>query len=104
MDIGYLGDKYYAGLSAYYLGPSPVRENNSAETDAASAVDLKLGTNIGKNWAVELQWLNIFDQDRHNPNLSVIDQIAAAEAFVEELYYQPIPPQTLRLYFRYSIN
>ncbi len=104
VDIGYLGDKYYAGVTAYYLGPSPVREDNSAETDAASAVDLKIGTNIGKNWSIELQWLNIFDQDRHNPDLSVIDQIAAAEAFVEELYYQPIPPQTLRLYFRYSIN
>jgi hypothetical protein len=104
IDIGYLGDKYYAGVTAYYLGPSPVREDNSAETDAASAVDLKIGTNIGKKWAVELQWLNIFDQDRHNPDLSVIDQIAAAEAFVEELYYQPIPPQTLRLYLRYTIN
>ena len=104
LDIGYIGDKYYAGISAYYLGPSPVREDNSAETAAVSAVDLKIGANISKKWSLELQWLNIFDQDRNNPDLSVIDQIAAAEAFVEELYYQPIPPQTLRLYIRYSIN
>jgi hypothetical protein len=104
LDVGYIGDKYYVGLTAYYLGPSPVREDNQAKTEAASAVDLKLGRRFGKHWAIELQWLNIFDQDRNNPDLSVVDQIAAAEAFIEEFYYQPIPPQTLRLYLRYSID
>ncbi|MCZ6829939.1 MAG: TonB-dependent receptor [Gammaproteobacteria bacterium] len=101
--VGYLGDRYYINLDALFLGPSPFLEDNSAETDPVSSIDLYIGGNIGKNLTVELQWLNIADNDRNNSDVSFIDRVAAAEAFVEELYYNPIPARTLRVYLRYYL-
>jgi outer membrane receptor protein involved in Fe transport len=99
--FGYLGDRYYINVDTLYLGPSPFLEDNSAETDEVTSVDLYIGGNISKNATMELQWLNIADNSRTNSDVSFIDRVAAAEAFVEELYYNPVPARTLRLYFRY---
>jgi outer membrane receptor protein involved in Fe transport len=99
--FGYLGDRYYLNVDALYLGPSPFLEDNSAETDEVTSVDIYIGGNIFKNLTLELQWLNIADNTRENSNVSFIDRVAAAEAFVEELYYNPVPARTLRLYARY---
>ncbi len=101
--VGYLGDRYYLNLDALYLGPSPFLEDNSAETEEVLLLDLYVGGNITKNLTVELQYLNIADNNRTNPDVSFIDRVAAAEAFVTELYYNPIPPRTLRVYFRYYL-
>ncbi len=101
--LGYLGDRYYINLDALYLGPSPFLEDNSAETEEVTSVDLYLGGNITKKLTIELQWLNIADNDRNNPDVSFIDKVAAAEAFVAELYYNPIPARTLRVYLRYYL-
>ena len=80
---------------------SPFLEDNSAETDEVTSVDLYIGGNILNNVTMELQWLNIADNSRTNSDVSFIDRVAAAEAFVEELYYNPVPARTVRLYFRY---
>ena len=99
--LGYLGDRYYINVDALYLGASPFLEDNSAETDPVTSIDLYLGGSITKNLTVELQLLNIADNNRDNPEVSFIDRVAAAEAFIGELYYSPIPARTLRVYFRY---
>ncbi len=101
--LGYLGDRYYINVDALYLGPSPFREDNSAETDTVTSVDLYLGRKITQKLTLEAQLLNIADNDRDNSEVSFIDRVAAAEAFVEEFYYNPIPARTLRLYLRYYL-
>ncbi len=101
--FGYLGDRYYINLDALYLGPSPFLEDNSAETEEVTSIDLYLGGNITKKLTIELQLLNIADNDRSNPDVSFIDKVAAAEAFIEELYYNPISARTLRVYLRYYL-
>jgi outer membrane receptor protein involved in Fe transport len=99
--FGYLGDRFYVNVDALYLGPSPFLEDNSAETDSVTSVDLYVGGNISQRLTMELQWLNIADNSRTNSDVSFIDRVAAAEAFVAELYYNPVPARTVRLYFRY---
>ncbi len=99
--LGYLGDRYYVNLDTLYLGSSPFLEDNSAETDSINSTNLYLGTSIGNNLTLELQVLNIADNDRSNPQISFINRVAAAEAFIEEFYFNPIPARTLRFYLRY---
>ncbi len=101
--LGYLGDRFYVNIDALYLGPSPFLEDNTAETEAVTSVDVYVGGNLSKSLTIELQILNIADNDRSNSDVSFIDRVAAAEAFVDELYYSPVPARTLRVYLRYYL-
>lgn len=100
--ISYLNDRWAGTLSARYFGESPYTEDNSLRTKAVTGIDMSVKYQYSPRLLVRLELLNLLDKSDHDDAVLFIDRLAAAEAFVQDFYYQPVPPRTVRLQLSYS--
>jgi len=102
LTLSYQQARWMTSLYANYYGASPYSEDNNISSDAATALDWISLYQLTPNILLQLELLNLLDDSDNRSNLLFTDRIAAAEAFAEDLYYQPIAPRTLRLQINFS--
>jgi len=102
LTLSYQQARWMTSLYANHYGASPYSEDNSISSDAATALDWISLYQLTPNILLQLELLNLLDDSDNRSDLLFTDRIAAAEAFAEDLYYQPIAPRTLRLQVNFS--
>ena len=93
-----IGDRWNTQLRLRYFGERPLIEDNSVRSEASTMVNLKTSYNK-KNWAINLEVLNLLDSNDHDITYFYESRSVPGTESVEDVHYHVFEPRTLRLGF-----
>ncbi len=98
--VNFNGERGWFGSLRYrHFGERPLIEDNSVQSDAFNAFNLRLGYR-SEHWQMNVDLLNAFDSDDHDITYFYESRLAGEPAEgVADRHYHRIPPRTLKASF-----
>jgi outer membrane receptor protein involved in Fe transport len=88
---------WFGGARFRHFGKAPLVEDNRAQSDPTTLVNLELGYRFARRFAVSLAAFNLFDSDDNDITYFYESRLPGEGAPVEDRHFHPVEPRTLRL-------
>lgn len=88
---------WFGGARLRYLGPRPLKEDNSERSSSSTLVNLRGGYAVTPRLRLALDVFNLFDREVNDIEYFYESQLAGEAAPTEDIHFHPAEPRTFRL-------